>query len=66
MASREQFLDDYEISRLVCVSDDSEVDRHSDDDIGLRGSEDEEDAIEEDLDDDNDSVYDVADTGDHV
>ena len=24
MASREQFLDDYEISRLVCDSDDSE------------------------------------------
>jgi hypothetical protein len=35
MASREQFLDDYEISRLVCDSDDSEDDRHSDDDIGL-------------------------------
>jgi hypothetical protein len=63
---REQFLDDYEISRLVCDSDDSEVDRHSDDDIGLRGSGDEEDAIEKDLDGDNDFVYDVADTGDHV
>jgi len=32
MASHEQFLDDYEISRLVCDSDDSEDDRHSDDD----------------------------------
>ena len=42
MASREQFLDDYEISRLVCDSDDSEDDRHNDDDIGLSGSEDEE------------------------
>ena len=42
MASREQFLDDYEISRLVCDSDDYEDDRHSDDDIGLSGLEDEE------------------------
>jgi len=25
MASREQFLDDYEISRLLCDSDDSEL-----------------------------------------
>ena len=62
MASREQFLDDYEISRLLCDSDDSEDDRDSDDDIGLSGSE---DAVEEDLDDDIDSTYDVADTGDH-
>jgi len=66
MASHEQFLDDYEISRLVCDSDDSEDNRHRDDDIGLSGSEDEEDAAEEDLDDDIDSIYDVADTGDHV
>jgi hypothetical protein len=66
MASHEQFLDDYEISHLVCDSDDSEDDRHSDDDIGLSGSEDEEDAVEEDLDEDIDSIYDVADTGDHV
>jgi hypothetical protein len=64
MASREQFLDDYEISRLLCDSDD-EDDRHSDDDIGLSGSEDEEDAVEEDFDDDIDSVYDAADNGDH-
>ena len=42
MASRGQFLDDYEISLLVCDSDDSEDDRHNDDDIGLSGSEDEE------------------------
>jgi hypothetical protein len=35
MASCEKFLGDYEISRLVCDSDDSEDDRHSDDDIGL-------------------------------
>ena len=33
--------------------------------IGLIGSEDEEDAVEEDLDDDIDSMYDVADAGDH-
>jgi len=66
MASCEQFLDDYKISRLVCDSDGSEDNRHSDDDIGLIGSEDEEDAVEEDLDDDIDSMYDVADTGDHV
>jgi hypothetical protein len=39
---------------------------YGDGDIVLSGSEDEDDAIEEDLDDDNDSVYDVADTGDHV
>ena len=65
MASREQFLDDYEIRRLLCDSDDSEDDRHIDDDIGLSGSEDEEDAVEEDLDNDIDSVYDVADNGDH-
>jgi len=32
MASHEQFLDDYEISHLVCDSDDSEDDRHNDDD----------------------------------
>jgi len=32
MASHEQFLDDYEISRLVCDSDDGEDERHSDDD----------------------------------
>jgi hypothetical protein len=62
MASREQFLDDYKISRLICDSDDSEHDRHSDDDIALSGSEDEEDVVE---DDDTDSMYDVADTGDH-
>ena len=62
MASREQFVDDYESSRLLCDSDDNEDDRHSDDDIGLSGSEDEEDAVEEDL-DDIDSVYDVADNG---
>jgi len=65
MASIEQFLEDYEISRLVSDSDDSEDNRHSGDDIGLSGSEDEEDAAEEDLDDDIDSLYDVADTGDH-
>jgi hypothetical protein len=64
MASREKFLDSCEISRLDCDSDDSEDDRHSNDDIGLSGSEDEEDAVEEDLDDDNDSMYDVADIGD--
>ena len=63
MASRDQFLDDYEISHLVCDSDDRTTD--SDDDIGLSGSEDEEDVVEEDLDDYIDSVYDVADTGDH-
>jgi len=57
MASLEEFLDDYKISHLVCDSDDSEDDRHSDDDIGVSGSED-EDAAEEDLDD-------AADTGDH-
>jgi len=33
--------------------------------IGLIGSEDEEDAVEEDLDDDIDSMYVVADAGDH-
>ena len=65
MASLEQFLEDCEISRLVFDSNDSEDDRHSGDDIGLSGSEDEEDAVEEDLDDDIDSLYDVADTGDH-
>jgi len=64
MASLEQFLDDYEISRLVSDSDDSEDDRHSGDDIGLSGSEDEENAVEEDLNDDIDSLYDVADAGD--
>jgi len=65
LPSREQFLDDYEISRLVDDSDDSEDGRHSGDDIGLSGSEDEEDAAEEDLDDDIDSLYDAVDTGDH-
>jgi len=65
MASRVQFLDDYEISRIVCDSDDSEDNRHSGDDIGLSGSEDKEDAVEEDLDDDIDSMFDVVDTGDH-
>jgi hypothetical protein len=65
MASREQFLDDYEIRRLHFDSDDSEDDRHSDDDIGLSGLEDDEDAVEEDFDDDIDSKYDAADTGDH-
>jgi hypothetical protein len=64
MASHEQFLDDYEISCLVSDNDDSEVDRHSDGDIGLSGSEDEED-VEEDLDDVIDSVYHAAETGDH-
>jgi len=33
--------------------------------IGLIGSEDEENAVEEDLDYNTDSMYDVADTGDH-
>jgi len=33
--------------------------------IELIGSEDEEDAVEEDLYDDIDSMYDVADVGDH-
>ena len=66
MAFREQFLDDYEISFLVCYNNDSEDDGHSDDDIGLSGSEDEEDVVQEDLDDNIDSIYDVADTGDHV
>jgi len=61
MASLEQFLDDYEINLL----DDSEDYRNSGDDIGPSGSEDEEDAVEEDLDDDIDSLHDVADTGDH-
>jgi len=65
MASLEQFLDNYEISRLVSVSDDIEDDRHSVDDTGLSGSEDEENAAEEDLDDDIDCLYDVVDTGDH-
>jgi hypothetical protein len=32
MALHEQFLDNYVISRLVCDSDDSKDDRHSDDD----------------------------------
>jgi len=40
MASCEQFLDNYEISCLLCDSDDSEDDRHCDDDIGLSGSDD--------------------------
>ena len=44
------------ITRSVIQFDDSEDDRHSVDDIGLSGSEDEEDAAEEDPDDDNDSV----------
>jgi len=61
----EQFLVNYEISCLISDSDDSEDDRHSGDDIGLSGSEDEEDGVEEDLDDDIDSLYDAADTGDH-
>jgi hypothetical protein len=65
MASREQFLDDYEISRLICDSDNSEDDRHSDDDIALSGSEDEEDAVEKDLDNDTDYMYDAAHTGEH-
>jgi hypothetical protein len=56
MVSQEQFLDDYEISRLICDSDGGEDDRHSDDGIALSGSEDEEDAVEEDLDDDTDYV----------
>jgi len=62
MASCESFLDDYEISCLVGDSDDSEDDRHNDDDTGLSDSE---DAVEEDPDDDIDSMYDVADNGDH-
>jgi len=33
--------------------------------IGLIGSEDEEDAVEEDHDDDIDTMYNVADAGDH-
>ena len=65
MASFEQFLDDYEISRLDFDSDDSEDDRHSNDDIGLSGLEDDEDAVEEDFDDAIDCNYDAADTGDH-
>jgi len=65
MASREQFLDNYEISRLLCDSDDSEDDRHSDDCIGLSGSKDEEDVVEEYLDDDIDSFYDVTDNGEN-
>jgi len=32
MAFHEQFLDDYEIIHLVCDRDDSEDDRHSNDD----------------------------------
>ena len=63
MASHEQFLYDYEISRLVCDSDDRTTDTAMM--IELIGSEDEEDAVEEDLDDDIDSMYDVADPGDH-
>jgi len=65
LASLEQFLVDYEISRLGSDCDDSEDDRHSVDDIGLSGSEDEQYAVEEDFDDDIDSLYDVDDTGDH-
>jgi len=64
MTSREQFLNDYEISHLVCDSEDSKDDRHSDDDFGLSGSEDEEDTVEEDL-DNIDSMCDFADTDDH-
>jgi hypothetical protein len=56
MASREQFLDDYEISRLIRDSDDSEDDRHSDDDIALSVSEVEEDAVEEKPDGNTDSM----------
>jgi hypothetical protein len=37
----------------------------SDYDIALNGSEDEEDAVEKDLDDDTDAMYDVVDTGNH-
>ena len=58
-------IDDARSNTNQVYIDDSEDDRHSDDDIGLSGSEDEEDAVEEDLDDDFDSVYDVADSGDH-
>jgi hypothetical protein len=65
MASREQFLEDHEIIRLVYDSDDSEDDRHSDDDVGLSGSEDEEGAVEQDFVDDIDSMNDVADIGQH-
>jgi len=36
---RNTVLDDYEISRLVRNSDDSEDDRHSDDNTGPSGSE---------------------------
>jgi len=34
MSSHEQFLDDYEISHLLCDSDDCKDDRHREDDIG--------------------------------
>jgi len=52
MASLEQFLDDYKISHLDCNSDDNEDDGHSDDDTGLSGLEEDEDAVEEDFYDD--------------
>ena len=55
MAPLEQFLDDYKISHVDCDSDDSEDDRHSD----------EEDAVEEHLDDNIDFMCDVVDSGDH-
>jgi hypothetical protein len=56
VTSRELFLDNYKISHLLCDSDDSEADRHSDDDTGQSGSEDEEDAVVEEIDDDIDYV----------
>jgi len=34
MAPHEQFLDDYEITHLLCDTDDCEDDRPRDDDIG--------------------------------
>jgi len=45
------------------VTDDNEDDRQRDDE--LIGSEDKGDTVEEDLDDDIDSTYDVAEVGDH-
>jgi len=65
MAFREKFLEDDVISLLVSGSDDTEDDRLSGNDIGLSGSEDEEDAAEADLDDEIYSIYDVAENGDH-
>jgi len=64
MSFLEHFLEDYEIIRLVSDTDGSVLDRHSGV-IGLSGSENEEDAVEEDLDDDIDLLHDVCDTSDH-